>query len=697
MKHSIKLEVYYSGSWHDVTAMDELLTGVTLAITRTAAGVTESLTPSTVQGQLLSTSGKWHPLNPMSELYGILDLCPPARVTIDTSLRWTGTLSRLAPTRPNGGVRRVNFSGGGAVRSINIGTMPLISALTSTILAMSPTVYLPLIDGPLATLAGTPIASGTAGDLHGVRFGQVDGPAGDTRKLPEFVGDSVGGDVAWSVDINPPTPTSWTIDLAVKGTRQAGAFSSFDILSWRTAPDSDTEVYWQLGVTYNGGASDPDDVRLFGYAVYGSPFLTLDLTSKVVLDGLWHYVRVSVSSTAGTTTATVRVDGTSVSGSATMPAGGIGQIGFVSQSPSVLKSGSVGHVAVYPSSAPASTYSAFQGWVGETTVDRFDRLCTEQGIDDTPMYWSDTPMGAQPVGTIGDVLMDIVRTDGGLLFEDPDGTLRFRSVGWVYNTTGTQLSVNDDLRPPLEQIIADRVVRNDVTASRAQGSSARYEVTTGPMAVTSGYGRIAATVNVNPQDDDSLSDYAAFYAHAWTLNEAGYGKIVVYCDAADLPLATVNGIDIGSVITLAGMPPIDDPNPPRLLVIGMTESVTNHRRLLTLAVRSATPYDVGILNSTWALAGRLDCLGSTTSGTLSATTTSVPLNITDQCVWAHDTGDYDILIGGERMTVTAVGAVAGAYPAQTQTLTVRRSINGVTKTHAAGVAVHIAAPFRLAR
>jgi hypothetical protein len=54
--------------------------------------------------------------------------------------------------------------------------------------------------------------------------------------------------------------------------------------------------------------------------------------------------------------------------------------------------------------------------------------------------------------------------------------------------------------------------------------------------------------------------------------------------------------------------------------------------------------------------------------------------------WSHE-ADFPIEIGGEVMTVTAVAAMAGTFPARTTTLTVTRSVNGIVKSHASGAPV----------
>ncbi len=68
--------------------------------------------------------------------------------------------------------------------------------------------------------------------------------------------------------------------------------------------------------------------------------------------------------------------------------------------------------------------------------------------------------------------------------------------------------------------------------------------------------------------------------------------------------------------------------------------------------------------------------------TLSVATTSGP-------VWTTDPADLpmDIMVGGERMSVTAVSGASSP-----QTVTVTRWINGVVKPHLSGAAVRIAEP-----
>ena len=74
---------------------------------------------------------------------------------------------------------------------------------------------------------------------------------------------------------------------------------------------------------------------------------------------------------------------------------------------------------------------------------------------------------------------------------------------------------------------------------------------------------------------------------------------------------------------------------------------------------------------------------------MTTTSTSRTVNITAGPLWTTTEVPFDILVGGEQMTVTAV---AGA--ASPQTFTVTRSVNGVVKAHASGEAVTLYSPIR---
>jgi hypothetical protein len=696
MKHDVTVSLYYSGAWHDVTTDDHVLASTTISTSRLAATQLAKPDPGATKVELDNTNGRYTPVNPMSPLYGLLTRCMPLAVDVDGRPAWTGEAWDWTPQRQLGGRRSVVITGSGVIRRLGTGVGPITSALVSTILAMSPTVYLPLVDGPIATHAGSPLAGKPATDVDGMRFGAIDGPAGDTRSLPQMVRDGIGGTPAWTVPVLSPTGTDVTIDLIARGQRKDG-FSYWPLLYWRTAPDTPDEVVWSLDVSWTS-PDTTDSIAVFGYEVHGTNFVFAECDTGIVLDDAWHHLRVVVSHSGGTTTAELIVDDdASDTDAATLPPGDVTELQLVSVSSTTLVSGSIGHVALYPSASPGDSYPALSGLAGELAADRFARVAAAAGLPytivGTPADDS-RPIGPHPTARVIDVLYDCAVTDGGMMYEGADGSLTLRCLGAMYRQTAVLVvDVDTDIVPPLDAVISTSAARNDVTAKRTAGSSARYELTSGQLGTADppdGIGPADTTLEVNPADESTLIHYASWLCAVTCDPGVRYPTVTLDLDAS--PGLDLDDVEIGAVIQLDGIPPYDDPETPRLLITGITDTSGTHRRTIALRTAPARPYDVGLCDD----AGWLDCGACTTTEDLDTTETGIDVACADACAWTHADGDYSIVIGGEEMTVTAVTAPAGAPGAWTQTLTVTRAMNGVVKTHGSGAEVHVLDPFLLA-
>jgi hypothetical protein len=91
---------------------------------------------------------------------------------------------------------------------------------------------------------------------------------------------------------------------------------------------------------------------------------------------------------------------------------------------------------------------------------------------------------------------------------------------------------------------------------------------------------------------------------------------------------------------------------------------------------------------------KYDTAGSELDEALDTTETGVDVLTTIGPLWTTDDDEtpFDVAVGGERMTVTDIGAETAGV----QTFTVTRSVNGVVKAHAAGTPVRLWAPARYA-
>lgn len=66
------------------------------------------------------------------------------------------------------------------------------------------------------------------------------------------------------------------------------------------------------------------------------------------------------------------------------------------------------------------------------------------------------------------------------------------------------------------------------------------------------------------------------------------------------------------------------------------------------------------------------------------------LKLTDDEAWSTTAEPYDLLIAGERVTVTSMGARTGTPGDWEQQATVTRSVNGVVKAQVVGASVKAA-------
>ena len=120
---AVKVEVFYSGSWHDITASDDAYARDPIAVTRGRADESGRVTPSTCTVTIENRDGKYSPRNPSSPLYGLIGRNTPLRVSVGGSLRFWGEVESWpqrwnlrgndvwAPVTAYGILRRLNAPG----------------------------------------------------------------------------------------------------------------------------------------------------------------------------------------------------------------------------------------------------------------------------------------------------------------------------------------------------------------------------------------------------------------------------------------------------------------------------------------------------------------------------------------------------------------------------------------------------------
>ncbi|MEU4091991.1 carbohydrate binding domain-containing protein [Streptomyces sp. NPDC026673] len=327
----------------------------------------------------------------------------------------------------------------------------------------------------------------------------------------------------------------------------------------------------------------------------------------------------------------------------------------------------VGHLAMATSTAAYdATGPAMVAWDGEGASDRIARLAREEDVPlaVTDYEWgTSTLLGPQRIATFVDLVQDAADADLGMISEDTTGDgLAYRARSTLYNQRPA-LTLNyaaGEVAPPLEPLDDDAAILNDVTVSRDGGSSARAVADQGPMTPDL-IGTYAGSYTVNAFDDDQLPDMASWRVWQGTYDGARYPTIRV--DLADDPqlIEQAKRVRVGDRIIVRNPPPWMPPDAIDQIVQGWTATLSPRGWTVDYNTTPATPYTVG----TWDVDAldRYDTDGSQLAAPADADDTVIRVAVTDGLLWTTDLANdpqFDIRVGGEVMTVQAVGEITNA-------------------------------------
>jgi hypothetical protein len=353
----------------------------------------------------------------------------------------------------------------------------------------------------------------------------------------------------------------------------------------------------------------------------------------------------------------------------------------------------VGSVAITPVFA-TSLFDQALAYAGrESTAGRVNRLCDEEGVSFTLLGISAVGIndgtqvvGAQTQKTLLDLLREAEQADLGTLYESTSELgLVYRPRLAQYNKlAAATLSYSAVELADLDQIDDDQNVKNDITVTRTGGSSYRAVQDTGSLNVndptvdSKGVGRYVDTPTINVDADGVLPDQAGWRLHQGTVDEARYPTVQVNLANPALGATSTTVLELlelreGDRLVVTDTRPDGSVDDISLHVLGWRETTSNFEWMIEFNCAPESSQRVGIYD---ALATRYSSDGSELNESLSTSTTSFQVATPSGPVWSHADGDFDINIGGERMTVTAV--TGSTSP---QTFTVTRSVNGIVKTH----------------
>lgn len=569
------------------------------------------------------------------------------------------------------------------------GVIPLRSAIVrSTVTRPTLVAYWPMEDSdPSSVLA--PMSPDTKNMLYtgDVSLAAHAGPDG-SDSLPSFsAGSSWYGDVNLNRFLNVG---SWQVQGVFNFQQLTTTERAFFII--RT---SGTIREWRLLV-------DQDSVRVQGYKRdAGGLTLTVDKAFAWTFDvggagtmtpgasvNLWQKWQLLVTQVGGTIDWSIagRILG---SAQGTVGDNDISPLGTIGQVSSVLgpfynadiDGISVGHIAVYYGDDISIFDEAEDGYVGDTALERAQRLADEEGenlvfVGD---YGDTVAMGAQRPDRLLDLMRETANTDRGIFGDSRDwseSAFRFIGRASLYNQPPVleldYTASSSELWAPLDPTDDDQYLRNRVSAERERGGRAITEKSEGVNSVAE-VGLYETTVTVNSESDDILPHIAGWDVHIGTWDEERYPTVHLKLHAAPHLIPDYLFVDQGTRIIIRNARSADSrtwvpPGDIELMVRGYDESFGNFEWTADLQCVPARPWDIPLVVPDTTLSSsrhdRVDTAGSVTAGTTDADDTVLPVWTTDGKLWTEDVKQYpfSILAGGEEMLASAPGGLVNANP-----------------------------------
>jgi hypothetical protein len=574
------------------------------------------------------------------------------------------------------------ITGAGILRRLSQGQSALRSPMYRQIVYPTRTGHWPLEDGSDATRLTNTVAGGTPATVSGASVGNSESAPGASSAV-----QTPDGAVLTGSFISASTTAGWQIAWSCKLAA--------------TAPGSNTEmIRWSTsnGLTWSWQVSSTNFTLVVTNSI-GTTVLSTSSSTGSADPTDWLSYRVKATVSGGTVTVEPAWFG----------ADGLGSLGFTD-----TYSGTLGRLTSWRIATTTATTDAlwshifgvttgaddlqsydarraFDGYAGEAAGDRLVRLCGEEGVPLTTIGdTADTAlMGAQTSATLLDLLRECEDADQGVLHERGAGLGYLTRVARYNSDAVMQLDfTSGHVASPPEPTDDDQRLRNRVVLRRTGGSEVTAEDATS-IAVDGVY---SDEVTVNLQADSQLAGHAYWRLNLGTLDGLRWPRIEL--DLARNPdlIDEWCKVRVGSRITIANPPDQVGTDDLDLIVEGWTETLAEYEWTVVMACSPAVAFQVGVYDDT---ASRYDLRTCTLNGSHAAGATSLALTITGNEAWSTTAEPYDLLISGERVTVTSMGARSGSGP-YSQTATVTRAVNGISKTLPGGAEVHIATPGRWA-
>ncbi|MFI9005107.1 hypothetical protein [Streptomyces sp. NPDC053541] len=582
----------------------------------------------------------------------------------------------------------VPIEAAGILRRLGQGKKALASTLRRRLPSRAELLaYWPCEESAGATQAYSPLTNGSPLAVSGWDFAQ-DNTLSGSAPLPVI---APGGTMRGTIPASASTTWALCMPYRVDGTPPA---AEQEMLSWQS---TGTVRRWRITMSTTVA-------RVLGYDVLGATIVDGGFAVGADLFVGWHRLEFTATQSGGTVNweaSWTQVGGGSASGTGSF-AGTVGQATQIdTRFGTGLPDIRIGHLTAWTANVIAAAYdSADHGFTGEAADARMRRLATEEAATVSLVtYDGDLSLDAERLGpqrpdTLLNLLQEAADCDGGILYEDRAASrLIYRDRATLYNQTPRLVldyTAEGEVGPPLEPVEDDQRTRNDVTVTRAGGSSSRAVLEEGALSVQApplGVGLYDEEVTLNLYEDGQTGPIAWWRLHMGTWDESRYPTVRLMLHAAPHLISAYLKLRVGDRIQITNPPSWLPPGPLDLIVQGVSEVIDQYTWDAVLPCTPAGPWTVGVVDD--AALGRADTDGSELTVGVNSTATTLSVAVTSGPLWTTDPGEFPlgIVIGGEEMTVTGITGTSSP-----QTFTVVRSSNSVTKSHVAGAQVRVAQP-----
>ncbi|MCK1813250.1 hypothetical protein MTQ13_03005 [Streptomyces sp. XM4011] len=618
--------------------------------------------------------------------------------------RLVGQVDEWAPTWPYGdlsqgtyqGEARVSVTISGILRRLGAGAAPLQSTLRRLIPTTPQLVaYWPMEDGRDTTAATSGIPEGPTAPTSGLVWGSSTDLV-SSAPLPQIGRD--GATMRVLLPTLPSTASGWRVEMVYHLDDMPGSQPDLlEMLGLETSGGGIARITGFIGPGPFGSgelriAAYNDEGEIVGTGRWGDPTAVAAAISGwcririacVPVTGGYEYriwwTRIGLAENWYTTTPALPY---------TVPTR------FTTRWPAGLSGMPIGHIT-YVSDHAISVYgdgsgAADDAYRGERALTRMRRLAQEERLPmsvigdpvDTP------PMGPQRIDTLLGLIQECADADGGVLSERVEVLgLQYRPRHLLYNQEARlRLAARrNEIDEPFSPVLDDQLIRNDITMSRVDGSSAQA---TDPVSIAT-HGLYSDSATLNVWSDDQLPDIAAWRLHRGTWPGMRYPAVTTALDIAPHTAEAWMDRAEGDRVQVTDLPPQHPPGPVDLMVEGTTETIAPTRWSIEATASPAGPWTVGEVahevpgEETGPI--HVDTDGSELAAPVGADDTELSVVATVGEPWSTDPSDapWDITVGGERMTVTAVGEPGGAtwdaagahHAGQTSTAIVAPSVTG---------------------